>query len=215
MWSDHCLRITAAMPASQQASKPARPVRPRGEARPQSYESTSGHASDYPCRLRPHRTQEALLTAACGSVLVPGVEQSAPHVGNRPVRRRVSIELDSVQVRPPIEPRPCNPVPTIHETAFAVEDDGVAQVSRLYTACVLSHLAASGRAVAEPTILIELGDVGDGNRHHGQALGCGPEALSPPELAHAIDDAGVSLSLLPRCESRLWLHPTMPGGGHQ
>jgi hypothetical protein len=117
------------------------------------------------------------------------------HDGKSPVRRGVSFEPDSVDLAASVEPRSRNPVTTIHQAAAGVEDDRVAQIGRFDATRVLSHLTTGGRAVTEPTVLVELSDFGDGNRHHRQALGCSPEALGPPELPKPGDDAGVGFSL--------------------
>ena len=115
-------------------------------------------------------------------------ERSLLTLFNGPVRRWVSLEPDSVNLSASIEPRSGNPVATIHQTAGGIEDDWVAQVGHFDATCVFGHLAAGGRTITEPTVLVELDDVSDGNRRHGQGIGCRPEALGPPKLSNTGDD---------------------------
>jgi len=47
------------------------------------------------------------------------------------------------------------------------------------------HLAQAGRPAPEPAVLVELGDVGDGDPEDGQAGGGGPELFRQPVAASA------------------------------
>lgn len=123
------------------------------------------------------------------------IERSLPTLWNSPVRRWVSLEPDSIDLSASIEPGSGDPVAAIHQTPAGVEDDRVAQISRFDAPCVFGHLTAAGRTITEPTVLIELDDVSDGNRPHAQGLRCSPEALRPPELSNTGDDVCVGLSL--------------------
>ncbi len=86
----------------------------------------------------------------------------------------------------------------------------MAQVGRLDATRVRSHLTTGGRTVIEPTVLVELNDIGDGNGRHGQALGRSPEALGPPELPNTGDHAGVGFSLALHKASIASFCPLMP-----
>ncbi len=96
-------------------------------------------------------------------------------IRNDIVRFGIDRKLDGLHLRQAEEPCLGESVSTIHQSAIGGQNDRIGKVGIPNALRVLCHRAAGGNmARPKPAILIQLRDIRNGDRPHGQVAGEAP-----------------------------------------